>query len=72
MEDFQRAELVVKGVFHWRIYSNELMFFLFEQQKLGLLVFQQRKVLLEHTYKQLGSGLSPQSCICFQVFGAES
>ena len=51
MADFWSVEFSVKAVFHWRICSYELTFFLFEQQKLGLLAFQQIKMLLESFFK---------------------
>ena len=46
----------------------------FQLKMIHWLVLQYVKSMLQYTflYKQLGSGLSPQSCLFFKVFGAES
>ena len=50
MADVPSVEFAVKVVFHQRIYSYELTLFLFEQQKVELFVYQQRKVLLKQLF----------------------
>ena len=49
MEEVRSAEFAVKAVFQEEVYSDEMTFFLFEQQNIGLFVFQQRKVLFPVT-----------------------
>ena len=49
MEEVRSVEFAVKTVFHEEVYSDELTFFLFEKQNIGLFVFQQRKVLFPVT-----------------------
>ena len=44
------VELTIEAVSHKQIYLYELTFFLFKQ-KVGLFLFQQRKVLLEQFLK---------------------
>ena len=53
MEDIQSVEFAAKEVFHQQIYSDELTFFSLRKKKIGLFVFQQRKVLLELLFKCL-------------------
>ena len=50
MEEVWSVEFAAKAVFHEEVYSDELTFFLFEQQNIGLFVFQQRKVLFPVTH----------------------
>ena len=53
MEDIRSVEFAAKEVFHQQIYSDELTFFNKKKKKIGLFVFQQRKVLLELLFKCL-------------------
>ena len=53
MEDIRSVEFAAKEVFHQQIYSDEFTFLSRRKKKIGLFVFQQRKVLLELLFKCL-------------------